>query len=134
LPQALIPIITVVKNSADLIHQSDCQEPKAVTKKEIVKRISDSTDELTQLKAKEIVQKTLDTIIQALTEEPHRIELRNFGVFEVRRRKPRVARNPRTNVKVNVPAKNVVTFKPGKEMEDLIQKINEGALAEASTD
>jgi len=105
-----------------------------VTKKEIVKRISDSTEELTQLKAKEIVQKTLDTIIQALTEEPHRIELRNFGVFEVRRRKPRVARNPRTNVKVNVPAKNVVTFKPGKEMEELIQKINEKALAEASTD
>lgn len=108
------------------------EEYQAVTKKEIVKRISDSTDELTQLKAKEIVQKTLDTIIQALTEEPHRIELRNFGVFEVRRRKPRVARNPRTNVKVNVPAKNVVTFKPGKEMEELIQKIDEKALAEAT--
>ena len=101
-----------------------------MTKKEIVKRISDSTDELTQLKAKEIVQKTLDTIIDALTEEPHRIELRNFGVFEVRRRKPRVARNPKTNAKVQVPAKNVVTFKPGKEMEELIQKINAKALAE----
>jgi len=103
-----------------------------VTKKEIVKRISDSTEELTQLKAKEIVQKTLDTIIEALTESPPRIELRNFGVFEVRRRKPRVARNPKTNAKVQVPAKNVVTFKPGKEMEDLIQKINAKALAEAA--
>ena len=91
-----------------------------MTKKEIVKRISDSTEELTQLKAKEIVQKTLDTIIEALTESPHRIELRNFGVFEVRRRKPRVARNPKTNAKVQVPATNVVTFKPGKEMEDLL--------------
>ena len=101
-----------------------------MTKKEIVKRISDSTEELTQLKAKEIVQKTLDTIIEALTESPHRIELRNFGVFEVRRRKPRVARNPKTNAKVQVPAKNVVTFKPGKEMEDLIQNINAKALAE----
>ena len=101
-----------------------------MTKKEIVKRISDSTEELTQLKAKEIVQKTLDTIIEALTESPHRIELRNFGVFEVRRRKPRVARNPKTNAQVQVPAKNVVTFKPGKEMEDLIQKINAKALAE----
>lgn len=101
-----------------------------MTKKEIVKRISDSTEELTQLKAKEIVQKTLDTIIEALTESPHRIELRNFGVFEVRRRKPRIARNPKTNAKVQVPAKNVVTFKPGKEMEDLIQKINAKALAE----
>ena len=101
-----------------------------MTKKEIVKRISDSTGELTQLKAKEIVQKTLDTIIEALTESPHRIELRNFGVFEVRRRKPRVARNPKTNAKVQVPAKNVVTFKPGKEMEDLIQNINAKALPE----
>ena len=101
-----------------------------MTKKEIVKRISDSTEELTQLKAKEIVQKTLDTIIEALTESPHRIELRNFGVFEVRRRKPRVARNPKTNAKVQVPAKNVVTFKPGKEMEDLIQMINAKALGE----
>ena len=44
-------------------------------------------------------------------------------MFEVRRRKPRIARNPKTNARVQVPAKNVVTFKPGKEMEELIQKI-----------
>jgi nucleoid DNA-binding protein len=47
----------------------------------------------------------------------HRIELRNFGVFEVKRRAPRKARNPRTGDKVLVPEKYVVTFKPGKERE-----------------
>jgi len=69
------------------------------------------------------VQRTLDTIIQTLVSEG-RIELRNFGVFEVKRRAPRKARNPRTGDKVYVPSKNVVTFKPGKEMEELVRKMN----------
>jgi nucleoid DNA-binding protein len=90
-----------------------------VTKKEIVKMISDRVDE-TQLKTKEIVQLTFDLIIETLAKEG-RIELRNFGVFEVRRRKARRARNPRTNQPVEVGAKNVVTFQPGKEMEELIK-------------
>jgi nucleoid DNA-binding protein len=93
-----------------------------VTKKEIVKKISEEIG-LTQLKTKEIVQRTLDAIILTLVEEG-RIELRNFGVFEVKRRAPRKARNPRTGDKVFVPAKNVVTFKPGKEMEELVRKMN----------
>ena len=90
-----------------------------MTKKEIVKMISDRVDE-TQLKTKEIVQLTFDLIIETLAKEG-RIELRNFGVFEVRRRKARRARNPRTNQPVEVGAKNVVTFQPGKEMEELIK-------------
>lgn len=93
-----------------------------MTKKEIVKRISDEIG-LTQLKTKEIVQRTLDAIIVTLVEEG-RIELRNFGVFEVKSRAPRKARNPRTGAKVFVPAKNVVTFKPGKEMEELVRKMD----------
>jgi integration host factor subunit beta len=93
-----------------------------VTKKEIVKKISEDIG-LTQLKTKDIVQRTLDTIIQTLVSEG-RIELRNFGVFEVKRRAPRKARNPRTGDKVYVPSKNVVTFKPGKEMEELVRKMN----------
>jgi nucleoid DNA-binding protein len=64
----------------------------------------------------EIVQQTFDVIIETLVESG-RIELRNFGVFEVRRRKPRKARNPRTGEAVKVPAKCTVTFKPGKTME-----------------
>jgi nucleoid DNA-binding protein len=99
-----------------------------VTKKEIVKQISDETG-LTQLKTKEIVQKTFDAIMATLFEEG-RIELRNFGVFEVKRRKARKARNPRTGERVDVPPKSVVTFKPGKEMEEKIRQLDgEGALA-----
>ncbi len=94
----------------------------AVTKKEIVKQISEEIG-LTQLKTKDIVQRTLNAIIQTLVSEG-RIELRNFGVFEVKRRAPRKARNPRTGDKVSVPAKNVVTFKPGKEMEELVRQMN----------
>jgi len=93
-----------------------------VTKKEIVKKISEDIG-LTQLKTKDIVQRTLDAIIETLVTEG-RIELRNFGVFEVKRRAPRKARNPRTGDKVYVPSKNVVTFKPGKEMEELVRKMN----------
>ncbi len=93
-----------------------------MTKKEIVKKISEDIG-LTQLKTKDIVQRTLDAIILTLVSEG-RIELRNFGVFEVKRRAPRKARNPRTGDKVYVPPKNVVTFKPGKEMEELVRKMN----------
>jgi integration host factor subunit beta len=92
-----------------------------VTKKEIVKQISDRMD-LTQLKTKEIVQQTFDAIVETLL-EVGRIELRNFGVFEVKRRKARKARNPRTGQKVDVPPKNVVTFKPGKEMEERVRQM-----------
>ena len=90
-----------------------------MTKKEIVKQISDRAN-LTQLKTKEIVQWTFDAIVETLIEEG-RIELRNFGVFEVKRRKARKARNPRTGAKVDVEPKNVVTFQPGKEMEERVR-------------
>ena len=101
-----------------------------MTKKEIVKQISDKTG-LTQLKTKEIVQQTFDAIMETLFAEG-RIELRNFGVFEVKRRKARKARNPRTGERVDVPPKSVVTFKPGKEMEEKIRQLDgEPALAGA---
>jgi len=73
-------------------------ENRVVTKKEIVKAISDEIG-LTQLKTKEIVQKTFDAIVDTLISEK-RIELRNFGVFEVKKRAARKARNPRTGDKV----------------------------------
>lgn len=92
-----------------------------MTKKEIVKAISEEIG-LTQLKTKEIVQKTFDAIVETLVRDG-RIELRNFGVFEVKQRAPRKARNPRTGDKVFVPAKNVVTFKPGKEMEEKVRQM-----------
>jgi DNA-binding protein HU-beta/integration host factor subunit beta len=91
-----------------------------VTKKEIVKQISERLSE-TQLKTKEIVQQTFDAIVDTLI-EVGRIELRNFGVFEVKMRKARKARNPRTGERVDVEPKKVVTFKPGKEMEERVRR------------
>jgi nucleoid DNA-binding protein len=99
-----------------------------VTKKEIVKTICDRANKkkllkgnLTQLATKEIVQWTFEAIIETLVKEG-RIELRNFGVFEVKQRKPRKARNPKTGAQVSVEAKNVVTFQPGKEMEEQVKQ------------
>lgn len=100
-----------------------------MTKKEIVKAISDEIG-LTQLKTKEIVQKTFDAIVETLVADG-RIELRNFGVFEVKKRAARKARNPRTGDKVFVPEKFVVTFKPGKEMEEKVRQLEEAAAREA---
>jgi nucleoid DNA-binding protein len=56
-----------------------------------------------------------------------RIELRNFGVFEVKKRKPRQARNPRTGEKVLIPEKAVVTFKQGLEMEKRVRQLTKGS-------
>ena len=100
-----------------------------MTKKEIVKSISDKTG-LTQLQIKHIVQLTFDGIIETLLEDG-RVELRNFGVFQVKSRKARKARNPRTGRQVDVPEKFVVTFKPGKEMEARVQDLEDAAADKA---
>jgi nucleoid DNA-binding protein len=104
-----------------------------VTKKEIVKTISEECG-LTQLKTKEIVQKTFEAIIDTLVEDgDHRIELRNFGVFEVKKRAARKARNPRTGERVDVGEKYVVTFKPGKEMEERVLRLQNAEQASSGT-
>jgi nucleoid DNA-binding protein len=105
-------------------------ESPVVTKKEIVKTISEEIG-MTQLKTKEIVQKTFDAIVETLVDEK-RIELRNFGVFEVKKRAARKARNPRTGQRVDVPEKFVVTFKPGKEMEEKVRQLEEREAAAAA--
>jgi integration host factor subunit beta len=92
-----------------------------MTKKDMAKAIAEAVG-LTQGQAREVVQLVLDGITETLLIEG-RIELRNFGVFEVKKRNPRKARNPRTGEKVSVPAKLVVTFKPGREMEELVGQL-----------
>ncbi|MDA8744008.1 integration host factor subunit beta [Rubripirellula amarantea] len=93
-----------------------------MTKKDIVRAISEEVG-LTQQQTKEIVQKTFDAIVECLVRE-RRIELRNFGVFEVKPRAARKARNPRTGEQVDVPMKYVVTFKPGKYMEAKVSDLD----------
>ena len=92
-----------------------------MTKKEIVRAISEDLG-LTQLNTKKIVQKVFDVILTTLVEE-RRLELRNFGVFEVKRRAPRRARNPKTGETVDVPEKRVVTFKPGQIMQQRVEAV-----------
>jgi len=95
-----------------------------VTKTDIVRTISEEVEKLTQQQTKEVVQKTFDAIIECLVRDG-RIELRNFGVFEVKPRAARKARNPRTGEQVEVPRKHVVTFKPGKSMEARVRELDE---------
>ena len=92
-----------------------------MTKKDIVRTISEQLD-LPQLRTKELVQRTFDALVDSLVREG-RIELRNFGVFQIKKREARMARNPRTGEQVPVKAKFVVTFKPGKEMEARVRNI-----------
>ncbi|MCF7877457.1 MAG: integration host factor subunit beta [Candidatus Omnitrophica bacterium] len=87
-------------------------------KRDIVLRISQDTG-IKQVVVKEIVQHTFDFILESL-KEGKRIELRNFGVFQIKRRKPRVGRNPKTGEVVPVPERKVVTFKPGLDMKKYI--------------
>jgi integration host factor subunit beta len=87
-------------------------------KRDIVLKISQDTG-IKQVVVKEIVQRTFDTILETL-KEGKRIELRNFGVFQIKRRKRRIGRNPKTGEVVPVPEKRVVTFKPGLEMKKYI--------------
>ncbi len=90
-----------------------------MTKKDIVLKIADETG-LKQADVKLVVQKTFDIIIEALA-MGDKIELRNFGVFKIKERRPRVGRNPRTGEAVPVPPRRVVVFKPGLEMKSKIK-------------
>jgi integration host factor subunit beta len=92
-----------------------------MTKKELAKKISEQSG-ITHVLAREAVQMVFDGIQETLLDEG-RIELRNFGIFEVKRRRARQARNPRTGEKVSVPARRVVTFKPGREMEERVSQL-----------
>jgi nucleoid DNA-binding protein len=92
-----------------------------MTKKEIAKKISAQYG-VTRLLALEAVQMVFDGITETLV-AGGRIELRNFGVFAVRRRRARKARNPRTGESVSVPEKMVVTFKPGMEMGEKVTRM-----------
>ncbi len=98
-----------------------------MTRKDIARAIADQLG-LTQIQASRIVHKLFDAIVNTLIEEG-RVELRNFGVFEVRRRKARKARNPRTGEPVMVPEKCVVTFKPGQAVEKRVESKSRSAAA-----
>jgi integration host factor alpha subunit len=98
----------------------EAERDRAMTKKDIVRTIAEEIG-LPQQKAREFVQTTFDTLVETLVREG-RIELRNFGIFQIKQREARIGRNPRTGEEVPVAARRVVVFKPGKKMEEKVQK------------
>lgn len=92
-----------------------------MTKRELAVRIANET-QLPQQAVKEIIQKTLDYIVESLA-AGNSVELRNFGVFMVRTRKARLGRNPnKPEQEVRIPAKKVPDFKPGRIMKARVER------------
>lgn len=90
-----------------------------MTKKDIALKVADATG-IKQIIVKRVLQGVFDCIIESLLRD-EKIELRNFGVFKIKTRKPRIGRNPRTGQTVPVPTRKVVVFKPGLEMKQKIK-------------
>ena len=98
-----------------------------MTKRDLVVRISEKT-KLVQQEVFDVVQLTLD-YIAAEVALGRTVELRNFGVFEVKIRKARVGRNPNQPMRdVPIPARAVVKFKPGKEMREAVLRLTPQAM------
>ena len=99
-----------------------------MTKRDLVVRIADETN-LNQQKVMAVVQKTLDYITNELS-AGRNVELRNFGVFELKVRRPRVGRNPnKPEDEVTIPERVVVKFKAGKIMREKVSKISTTQIA-----
>jgi nucleoid DNA-binding protein len=93
-----------------------------MTKRDLVVRISNETGWVQQ-QVLEVLQKTLDYISEAVA-QGKKVELRNFGVFEVKVRKARIGRNPNApETDVRIPPRTVVKFKPGKEMREAVLRL-----------
>ena len=90
-----------------------------VTKKELIDRIAERTN-TRHVQVKKVVQHFLDEIVEELG-RGNRLEFRDFGVFESRQRKARIAQNPKTLQRVQVPAKRTVRFKAGRIMKQKLQ-------------
>ena len=92
-----------------------------ITKKDLIDRISDST-QAKRVVVKRIVQQFLDEVVAELAAD-NRLEFRDFGVFETRTRTARVAQNPKTLERVHVPAKRSVKFKMGRLLKEKLAKV-----------
>ena len=90
-----------------------------MTKRELVIEVANKLG-MTQNEVADIVQTMFDTVTETLV-DGDRLEIRNFGVFEVKSRDARVGRNPRTGDEVPIPSKRVASFKPGKVLKDWVQ-------------
>jgi integration host factor subunit beta len=96
-----------------------------ITKKELIDRIAKNT-QAKRVTVKRIIQVFLDEMVEELS-RGNRLEFRDFGVFETRTRASRVAQNPKTLQRVDVPAKKTVKFKMGRLMKDHLVSSTAGA-------
>lgn len=91
-----------------------------MTKADLVERVAREAD-MTKKDAEQLVEIVFDTIKDTLN-RGEKIELRGFGSFRLRERGSRQGRNPKTGSSVDIPAKRVAYFKPGKELKELINQ------------
>jgi integration host factor subunit beta len=98
-----------------------------MTKADLIEEVS-RLAELTRKDSEIIVETIFDSVVRSLR-SGDKIEIRGFGSFRTRQRKPRVGRNPKTGARVDVPAKKIPYFKPSKELKDVI---NHGKPGEAA--
>jgi integration host factor subunit beta len=102
-----------------------------ITKKDLVERIAERT-KIGRSDVKRSVQEFLDLIIAEL-KRGNRLEFRDFGVFEIKERAARLAQNPKTMQKVQVPAKRAVKFKVGRLMRESVELAGSHAITEVKT-
>jgi integration host factor subunit beta len=102
-----------------------------MTKADLVEEVA-RVSELTKKHSEVIVNTVFQAIIEALKAD-EKIELRGFGSFRIRHRRPRMGRNPKTGDRVSVPAKMIPYFKPGKDLKDLINSQPVETAAHATT-
>jgi integration host factor subunit beta len=89
-----------------------------MTKADLIEEVS--TVSRLSKKSSEVVVNTFFASIVASLQRQEKIELRGFGSFKLRHRRARIGRNPKTGARVEVPAKVVPYFKPGKDLRELV--------------
>jgi integration host factor subunit beta len=89
-----------------------------MTKADLVEKVAEAAS-LSKTEAEAVVKTVLDSVVDALR-SGEKVELRGFGSFRLRQRRPRQGRNPKTGTRVEVPGKSVPYFKPGKELRELL--------------
>jgi integration host factor subunit beta len=102
-----------------------------MTKADLIDEVS-RLAELTRKDSEVIVETIFDSVVRSLR-VGDKIEIRGFGSFRTRQRKPRVGRNPKTGDRVEVPAKKIPFFKPSKELKDLVNAEQSEAAAAPSS-
>ena len=102
-----------------------------MTKADLIEEVS-RVVEMTRKESEVIVEAIFDSIVRSLRTDD-KIEIRGFGSFRTRQRKPRVGRNPKTGDRVEVPAKKIPFFKPSKELKDMVNSYVEPATPAQGT-